>query len=621
MIPSKVEPLQPHRQNMKVKCSKHSESAFLSLPADVRRRIFSIAGILDGDSPVQAQDGDWFVRSQYWSRENAPHDGLSRVMFLDLARVATRQMGVGIMHTPDKATTLALMLACRALYNEVAAIVYSTNRFYLNYQTTGSLQSLRNLGRQAWSALRSLSLHLNETSCGLKPCERAERPWNEAKGQGSKQPLQLPDCKHIIDEWQQLWRDHLEPNSTSPGTLELNLVCDVADTETGMAIVQPLLNVTKPCLAKCRIRLSAHKHLELQRLAQQAVEALVAPAKRVESSSDGSVTKSFPIMDLPVEIRRLILQYTDLVAPHAEVEWNARHRCYYRRPALRSVLREEEAPLCGSASWVESVQRNQKNCWRPEHLSSWTCWNDSWNRGCFCRAYHSAYSSSIFCYCWAPPTPLFLVCKAIRQDALQVFYSCNHFVIAPDCVDFERLGVVDVAPERLAPSIFLREVIPQEALRHLRRLDFVFPAFGDTKAVAYCATNSGCQQDWLSALNSAKDSLTLARLSVRVSFGFHPHSHPSGWGEYRQAMTQEQRRQYKDCYKSTVSPLRAWRGLARFYVHLPDPQMSCWWSGELRDAALEQEIEKWVMGADYEAEGKSDMAQTLAEQWDGVGMW
>jgi len=180
-----------------------------------------------------------------------------------------------------------------------------------------------------------------------------------------------------------------------------------------------------------------------------------------------------------------------------------------------------------------------------------------------------------------------------------------------------RRWAASFAPRTRLSSILIKS----PSFGHLRHLDFIFPCFGDTKAVAYCATDSGSQQDWISALNSVKDSLTLSRLSVRVSFGIHPYSHPSGWGEYRREMTQEQRQQYKDCYVSTISPLRAWRGLARFYVHLTDPQKSCWWSGESHDTALERKMEKWVMGPDYEAEGKSDMEETLLEQWDGASMW
>jgi hypothetical protein len=95
--------------------------------------------------------------------------------------------------------------------------------------------------------------------------------------------------------------------------------------------------------------------------------------------------------------------------------------------------------------------------------------------GCFCRRYHAAFSSK--CHCWSPPTSLFLICKRLQEDAQEVFFGRNRFIIVPPtgCT----FPVVESTPARLGISIFLRDVLPWQVLPLLRSLEIVFPPFHD----------------------------------------------------------------------------------------------------------------------------------------------
>ena len=351
----------------------------------------------------------------------------------------------------------------------------------------------------------------------------------------------------------------------------------------------------------------------MEALAQKAVEALVPPREVPGTDRPRRDPSPFRFLALPPELRQKILQYTDLVTRWREVEWNPHHALYYSR--AKDIHHATEVPdsLYGNAN----IAKNQA-LWRPEHLSSWFCWERTLHRGCFCKSYHAAYSSAVQCKCWAPPTPLFLVCKLMREDAMQVFFSHNRFVIAPECVGPEKIGVVETSPVRLPISIFLSDVVPTEALRHLRFLDIYFPAFGDELPCDYCPAGSPEQLDWIDILESVKDKLSLPNLTLRVSFGVHPEDNPDAcWGPFRRHMSGRQGQDYKNCYIDTLAPLKAFNGrLKRFFAHLPDPQSSCYWEGEQYDTALERIVENMVMGEGYQAIGKSEVPESILEQSD-----
>lgn len=58
-----------------------------------------------------------------------------------------------------------LLLSCRAIHAEAAALLYSANRFIVHYTNPGSLAPLLSLTPPALSSLRALKIVLNQASC------------------------------------------------------------------------------------------------------------------------------------------------------------------------------------------------------------------------------------------------------------------------------------------------------------------------------------------------------------------------------------------------------------------------------------------------------------------------
>ena len=58
-----------------------------------------------------------------------------------------------------------LLLSCRAIHAEAAALLYSVNRFLVYYSKPGSLEPLRHLTAPTVACLTSLKVVLNQASC------------------------------------------------------------------------------------------------------------------------------------------------------------------------------------------------------------------------------------------------------------------------------------------------------------------------------------------------------------------------------------------------------------------------------------------------------------------------
>lgn len=66
---------------------------------------------------------------------------------------------------PSTSNFTGLLLSCRSLYAEVAALLYSANRFVMHYPHHCSLKPLRALTPTSLAALANLEIVLNESSC------------------------------------------------------------------------------------------------------------------------------------------------------------------------------------------------------------------------------------------------------------------------------------------------------------------------------------------------------------------------------------------------------------------------------------------------------------------------
>ena len=526
-------------EHLDLKCT-HLRS-FLCLPPAIRLRIYSLAGLLeDIDIDLNQRPG---TDSWPWP-------------FAD-----------------DFHFTFNLLLTCRTIYTEASSIVYNTNRFFIRYRGSQSLQALRNLTPISLSSLAYLTVHLNITSCAIgQPCSNIQTPEGRARHRYDK-PLQSSSRRSqlALFEWQSTARYVMA--HVQPFNFQLHLLCDVEDLEAAELAVEPLSSTQT--LLGCALRLCRQPDPLIQDLARKtATRAMGRCLDQLESP--------FRFLALPRELRCLVLEYTDLVTPLCEVEWDP-EKGYY--------LRYSTSGCGGSWDCPSELHRacRFRNCW---HCS---------NIGCFCSRSHTAFSSK--CHCWSPPTSLFLVCRVLLEDVQNVFFTWNRFVIIPS-TGCNRPA--DKTPNRLEISAFLKDVVPSNALRLLRFLEVVIPPFEED----YLRPHEPAYQDWLQTIDRIGEQLCLPMLTVRVYMAeYLPRD-----GEtttFRAKMTKEQVMTIIKMYARTLGPLSKLRGLRRFFVHLAwpftwtragrqrrrhDPE-----SVQEQIRISEQRIERLVMGDGYDS--------------------
>jgi len=517
-------------------------ATFLSLPPVVRHQIYCDAGLIH-DSDI---DFNRRVNTTYWPP------------------------------SADFQISYNLLLTCRTVYTETSYIIYSTNRFFIRYSDGQSLEALRNLTADSVALLTQLTVHLNVTSC-----EKGQECCEVCRGKSSyclkhDKPLGL-SSKTILSEWQTTARyitAHIKQSH-----LSLHFVCDVNELKVAMYVVEPLRNT--PTLAECSIRLARQPGPLLRDVAQEVATRAMGYQDRWNH-----VGSAFRFFDLPQELRLKILGYTDLVTPLCEVEWNPESNFYLHY----STWRCGGPSIGGFPECSPDLHRacQFRNCWQYEPS----------NVGCFCRRYHAAFSSK--CRCWSPPTSLFLVCKQLSVDAQAVFFARNRFIIVPSggCTHPAKS-----TPTRLEVSIFLRDVVPSNALHFLKFLEVVFPPFYDD----YLCPHEPAYQDWLQTIEYVRERLDLPMLTLRIYMADYI-LHGELVADFRSTMTKEQGMAILKMYARTLGPLSKLRekGLSRFFADLAYPFAHTRFglrnptSVLERSTELRQRIERLVMGDDYD---------------------
>lgn len=504
---------------------------------------------------------------------------------------------------PNYVTTSALLRVCRIMTDEVAFLLYSTNTFYIRYGKPSDLQPLLRLSPVSLRTLRSLRVYLNVASCVLWECSKS----TDGGWPGSQVPYDRPllgssiEGKRRLGDWHQAAQHigaHIQPNQ-----LDLAFSCDCADLETAQMAVDAFL-YQLPQLAVCTIRLGRHRDPGMLVLAEHAAFWAVGLERPHQPRGH------FRFMDLPLELRLLILNLTDLITPMREVSWapDVGYHLHYRLCWCRGGLLLGDNQLEGSPlrarSWSQALYGHYsckfRNCVRH------------FERGCFCKRYHSACTTaSPGCYCWEPPTYLFLISKAFRSEAQAVFFNKNRFTV------FGQHPPAGEHP-RYSASIFLQDTVPDGCLRYLRFLEIVFPDFDQ-----YEPRSDPAFHDWEHTIEVFKDKLDLPRLTVRIytQEDRDPYTEHS---TLRKTMTGAQGRALQQAYHNMVAPLKIWgdRGLHRFFAHFAWPWYCTEWGVQvcwemnhgLREPVERKETlaERTVMGPEYDgvALGKDTTKQS-----------
>ncbi|KAH6626572.1 hypothetical protein B0J18DRAFT_464568 [Chaetomium sp. MPI-SDFR-AT-0129] len=616
--------------------SGRNDPALLRLPSTVRRRIYLFLGV-------------------------ARWDGCPLLFDLD-----------GPVSPSDQVTFYGMLLSCRAVYTEASALLFSSNRFVIHYRNKRSLQPLRNLAPPSLAALTSLKVVLNQASCHHRReaevsgacCTRVSGCFTrKPKGAGGHclirrphknlhdTPLQSsdPSARLMLEEWHAT-AVYLSSN-TKLDALELSLVCDVDQKEVEAAehIVAPLLLFPK--LKDCHVRLCISPNSHLRQLARNASrQASSNPALEPASPTSGS---SRLLITLPRELRIRILEYTDLVAPLKEVMWNRLGQGYHYFSS-------------GCSAWegVPCLPPYHHGCqYRDCHgqgiIKDGIVRSDQLRSiGCFCGVRHAAFSST--CKCWAPPTPLFLICRDLCEDARFVFFSANRFVVSDSLVSANPWLAYDVflTPDpkwllenrsnyswmewygqaqpprvypahRFAATKFLREVVPADYLGYLRFLELVFPPYNHE-----CWPHDGhpALQDWIDTLDWVKDKINAPAITLRLVMAGSRMWHPA-CPDDRGGLTRVQGIAVLTGYDRILKPLAVLRehGLTRFYADFAwpwkwtkrvyerlraadDPNaILSWLDGQ--ETLLNDRAERLILGEDQHDRLRSNEAKPGPSPW------
>lgn len=207
------------------------------------------------------------------------------------------------------------------------------------------------------------------------------------------------------------------------------------------------------------------------------------------------------------------------------------------------------------------------------------------------------------------------------ENAREVFLGANRFVIVPEG-DSHRTSkiIVNCTPEQIPAAIFLTQVVPRAALRHLRFLEVVFPPFRTPWMLAH----EPAFQQWKQAIEIVRDHLTLPALTLRVYFAERYHYFSISEPPFRNPMNKEGAIEIWVSYMRIMYPLRGLKGLSKLFVHAAWPyewtERGNWRRINQRDAVkreiwdVEARLERMIMGEEYESErvGKGELRES---QW------
>ncbi|EAQ91883.1 predicted protein [Chaetomium globosum CBS 148.51] len=549
---------------------------------------------------------------------------------------------------PDPIEFHGLLISCRTIYAEAAALLYSTNSFVVQHHAPAQLHGLHSLGALTEASLRSLSqlkIVINEAACHNRVTEndysedrccwhsREKYDWSDVlwcrnKHSDIHQAPFLSDGEGVAsaDDAQRAWHSAAARlfSHITPGRLALSLVCDIDPQHPralnlAESILAPLYLLPRSYLSKCQIRLAKVPYWPLEKLARDAaVHACGLPTPVPHTSEPLNTTATATLASLPRELRIRILEYTDLVAPRRQVIWSRQDRAY----VVLRFRRVAEPPLNPDEAHAEQFFECYRG--RPE--------------GCFCRRRHATFS--LHCRCWAPPGPaLFLVCRTLSQEAQHVFFSRNRFIVH-DYKVFPTWWLPSLQPspssdphspqhgaypfKRFVASEFLRDVVPAPALSHLRFLELVFPPYPPT---TWPGPDHPAVRDWAAVVGWLRDRLNLPVLTLRVVVTDESNGTP----DRARGATPEEAATQLGAYTALLRPLQRLAeppGLARFYAHFQYPWETApwdlalyqppgpWYDPCFHKRDLKERLERYVMGARYESLYADGRKEPGPSDWD-----
>ncbi|KAL3473411.1 hypothetical protein BJX99DRAFT_261341 [Aspergillus californicus] len=469
------------------------DKGFFGLPPSIRLRIYAFAGLATNE--VIPLDRRHRVAEQL-----AP-------TWQDSYRMLNLQLA-------DLTISSALLLVCRAIYDEVSHHFYSTNTFIAH-----ELETLERVGPTYLSSLTSLKLIpcLTKESNPRKTCTCAPLEFiDERMTLGVVSPWD----RSTLAQWKSTIK-FIAPHLTGD-QLDLTIICPVWNESTARRLLEPLHHL--PVISNCHIRLG---HLNRRNYAIQTMA--MKAAKQAMGQNETTQIQPFRFFDLPTEIRLLIYQYTDLVSPLNKLNWDPKHGytldssfCQPDCSAPYNPCHPSKHTSCGSPNTPRCACRHGLSDWHGGMPYCWTCthyacqfntckpkpaYGTNLGLSC-CGAISSAYSPK--CPCWKPPIALFGTSRALREETQRVFFSKNAFEI-PHYQPFSYTAEAEGAPRRCAGAVFLAEVVPADMLPHLRKL---------TVSLWDCVKRTS-RDDWKTVISYVAGVCNLRFLSLDTALAFN----------------------------------------------------------------------------------------------------
>ncbi|KAI1809247.1 hypothetical protein GGS20DRAFT_572790 [Poronia punctata] len=567
----------PSRQQ-RSSITKRKGTSFLDLPPNVRELIYRHAHLRSGLT----------IRL-------APNDSEPEV---DIS---------GLPPCPRGVPTLSLLRVCKELYTEVRTFLFVNNAVIVStYDLDYGLDYVGRMTPEDCANLRKLQVQLYVIN-----------------------PVPL-DCFALtpkrISAWKEMIRHVL--SHTAPKTLSLQLVCNKGDSAETESVLEPLL-ASPGMLKSIELEIGSERDDKLISLVRERGTCIEG---RDNVDPDGI----FPFLDLPTELRSKVLEYTDLVTPYGQVEWESVHGFYVYDPAMDDLAGVYADDIEQDSDMVSSSGRRRYD--GPENLldgrlhramkflncktASHSFRSDNFK---YCMRRNSTYSAA--CNCWIPPSSLMLVCRAMYEDAIRIFYSRNRIIIMPPERSFDTPLSPSIAPLRLEPSRFITRHMYPHVLQHLRRLEIVFPEIDP----GFRAETAGSlYPDWLFAIDHLRQHANLSVLTINIQLSCETSKYNDEYNIWHGSVEQQQEEMLQP-HLQLLRPLQALRDIAALFIYLEGLwhwatyRRWTWldWDGEGRLCRrrpsdtwqFEAWLEQRIMGEDYRSWGLGKRKPRQPSEW------
>jgi hypothetical protein len=319
----------------------------------------------------------------------------------------------------------------------------------------------------------------------------------------------------------------------------------------------------------------------------------------------------FRYLDLPLEIRFAILEYTDLVSPCA-VQWRPSNwikrspSCTYCPDHGQSVSADELEPPCSChrspGPRIDDAFNSYRCCGhcRPEDHSGI----------CYCLPRGSIWSSS--CSCQYLRRDLFSVSRQVRQDAIAVYYAYNKILVTP--YNSPIIWLVDSYDSgwpvhgihfmpKIELSLYLSS-IARSALQHIHWLEWILP----TSQRTYLLPRTPAWFDYLDTLLLMENAMNIPALTFTINISASGTTSDPNDYHHRMILDEDAWK----WYETIILPVRRLgeAGLKDFFVYSRQFDIE---GG--RGVHHEQDLERAVMGKGYNSTERGKPAERMFRKW------